>query len=136
MYLIARKLFAHVANKGDDIRIENHDHRVIQAIALYRVILSDGRVRREELDHYHHLLEDRLHVDEDEMELFDRVVTGSAKAAQDAKSLLEGLQELDEEERRELVEMMKEISLADRELHELEINLIVLAQELLGLKRG
>lgn len=122
-----------VAAKKDQIVFTPDDRRVACAVLLYRVIMVDGRVRREEMQRYREILQDHLDVGPDELPLFEKMVIDQSASENSLFPHTEIVAKMPLETKREILEFMKQISVSDNELHEFEINLVTRTSQMLGL---
>jgi len=118
---------------GDVIRYAPDDTRLAIAVLYYRVILVDGRVREEELEHFRTILCASLDVSEDELALFEEKVIEQTAQETSLAPVIETLKKLPLEHKREILRHMHQISISDSELHEFEINLVARAAKLLNI---
>jgi len=93
----------------------------------------DGRVREEETLLYRHLLDNYLNVSEDEFIMFEELVSDTFKKPDSLNSIIEIIQKMPEVKRREVLKLMKDISLSDKQFHEFEVNLVSKVSNLLGI---
>lgn len=133
MYASVKHLLDKLGEPAESIEITREDMRTAVAVLYYRVILVDGRVRSQELQHFRNLLAQSLDVSEDELMHFEQEVLRIAKEQPEAFPLTGPIRKLPVARRREIFEDMKAISLSDQEFHEFEINMLARAAELLGL---
>lgn len=135
MYSVVKDLTDLLSGKaGDDILFSEANVRTAIAVLYYRVILVDGRIRDVELEEYRALIGESLSVSEDELLLFEDKVRKAIQSDKTLSSFTDVLKGLPEEQRIEILENMRQISISDRELHEFEINLVAKTAELLGLE--
>lgn len=133
MYASVKHLLDKLGAPAESIEFTREDVRTAVAVLYYRVILVDGRVRSQELQHFRDLLARTLDVSEDELMHFEQEVLRIAKEDSSLFPLTSLIRKLPVERRREILEDMKAISLSDQEFHEFEINMVARAAELLGL---
>ena len=62
------------------LSLRTDDTRTAIAVLYYRVIVVDGRIRTEELDHFRKVLSETLNVTEDELLLFEETVLDQIKS--------------------------------------------------------
>lgn len=133
MYSSVKHFLERLGQSSQSIAYTRDDTRTAIAVLYYRVILVDGRVRNEELSRFRDLLAQTLSVSEDELMSFEEEVLRTAKEDSSLFPLTSVIRKLPISKRLEILEGMKSISIADREYHEFEINLVARAKELLGL---
>lgn len=134
MYSVTKNFLDLLGSSKDDIiEFGADDIRTSIAVLYYRVILVDGRIRVEELDHFRKVLSETLDVSEDELMLFEETVLAQIKNERSLNPFTEIVRKLPEEKRREILTHMQQISVSDRELHEFEINLVARTAQLLGI---
>lgn len=121
------------ASDNEIIQLSQKDPRVAIGILLYSTVHADGRVRSEETQLYRHLLESYLNVSEDEFLMFEDLVSETFKKPESIDSIIEIIRQMPEEKRREVLALMKDISLSDKQFHEFEVNLVAKISRLLGL---
>ena len=135
MYSIVEKLLSRLESAdSQNIEISTDDTRLATAVLLYRVIHVDGRIREVEVDLYRRILEDKLHVTADELELFESTVAGQSDAEHTMTPFINLVRKLPEDKKREIIALMHDISVIDNELHEFEVNLVARAMELLDIE--
>lgn len=115
------------------IRLSLKDDRIAIAILLYSAVQADGRIRPEETILYRNLLDNYLNISEDEFIAFEELVSETCKKPDSINSIIQIVQNMPETKRREVLELMKDISLSDNMLHEFEVNLVAKMSTLLGL---
>ena len=127
--------FIKVLDAGDNeiIQLSQKDPRIAIGILLYSTVHADGRVRVEETRLYRHLLENYLNVPEDEFIMFEELVSEICNKPDSINSIIEIIRQMPEKKRREVLTLMKDISLSDRQFHEVEANLVAKISNLLGL---
>ena len=127
--------FIKVLDAGDNeiIQLSQKDPRVAIGILLYSTVHADGRVRQEETYLYRHLLENYLNVSEDEFLMFEELVSKTCNKPDSINSIIEIVRKMPESKRREVLTLMKDISLSDKQFHEFEVNLVAKISSLLGL---
>ena len=127
--------FINVLDAGDNevIQLSQKDPRVAIGILLYSAVHADGRVRQAETDLYRHLLESYLNVSEDEFLMFEDIVSETCNKPDSINSIIEIIRQMPESKRREVLTLMRDISLSDKQFHEFEVNLVARIAELLGL---
>ena len=124
-----------LASSGDEIiDYTQDDSRTAIAVLYYRVIVVDGRIRIEELDHFRKVLSETLNVTEDELLLFEDKVLDLVKSERSLHPFTTIVRKLPLKTRREILRHMEQISISDRELHEFEINLVARTAELLNIE--
>ena len=134
MYSVTKNFLELLGSTEDEIiDFGADDIRTSIAVLYYRVILVDGRIRVEELDHFRKVLSETLDVSEDELLLFEDSVLAQIKNERSLNPFTEIVRKLPEEKRREILTHMQQISVSDRELHEFEINLVARTAQLLGI---
>ncbi len=129
------KNFLNKLDAGDNeiIQLSQEDPRIAIGILLYSAVHADGRVKREETALYRYLLENYLHVTEDEFLMFEELVSETFSKPDSVNSIIEIIRSMPEEKRREVLTLMKDISLSDKQFHEFEVNLVAKISNLLGL---
>ena len=110
------------------------DMKLATAVLLYRVIHVDGRERSEEVSCYRHILTDHLQVSEDELELFQSVVEGQSLESDGLDPFIKTIRRMPMKEKQQILEMMQDISISDREYHEVELNLLGKVAKLIGIE--
>ena len=132
MYSTYKALIKQLEN-GDQqaITYSKQDPRLALGVIFYRVILVDGRVRSEEVELFRTIVENHLGVSEDELLTFEKSVQEMANSKETFDLLINEMKVLPEEEKSALVSFMQDISISDREFHELEVNLVAQVSKLL-----
>lgn len=127
--------FIKVLDSGDNeiIKLSRKDPRIAIGILLYSTVQADGRVKSEETLLYRHLLESYLNVSEDEFLMFEEIVSETCNKPDSINSIIEIIRQMPENKRREVLKLMKDISLSDKQFHEFEVNLVSRISTLLGL---
>lgn len=127
--------FIKVLDAGDNeiIKLSQEDPRIAIGILLYSAVQADGRVKREETHLYRHLLESYLNVSEDEFLMFEDIVSATCNKPDSINSIIEIIRKMPENRRREVLTLMKDISLSDKQFHEFEVNLVSKISRLLDL---
>ena len=133
LYASVKHLLDKLGGPAESIEFTREDTRTAVAVLYYRVILVDGRIRAQELQHFRDLLARTLDVSEDELMHFEQEVLRIAQEDSSLFPLTSLIRRLPVSRRREILEDMKAISLSDQEFHEFEINMVARAAELLGL---
>lgn len=134
MYTVADRFLELLDKSGSEsISFSHHDIRTAIAVLYYRVIVVDGRIRREEMDHFRTLLSESMNVSEDELFLFEDRVLEHVRSESSLQPFTEIVRNLPIKKRQQILRHMEEISISDRELHEFEINLVARTAELLDL---
>ncbi|MEM7068118.1 MAG: TerB family tellurite resistance protein [Pseudomonadota bacterium] len=120
-------------DSGDqqEITYEKRDLRKALGVLLYRVILVDGRVRHEEVDLFRTIVETSLGITEDELNNFEDAVQALATSEENFGELVKELRVLPQNEKSAIINFMQDISISDKELHELELNLVARVTKLL-----
>ena len=128
--------FINILDAGDNevIQLSQKDPRVAIGILLYSAVHADGRVREAETNLYRHLLENYLNVPEDEFLMFEEIVSETCNKPDSINSIIEIIRQMPESKRREVLKLMKDISLSDKQFHEFEVNLVAKIAALLGLE--
>jgi uncharacterized tellurite resistance protein B-like protein len=135
LYSITNKLLELLGASGKDaIEFSSDDTRTAIAVLYYHVIVVDGRIRLAELEHFRRVLGDTLDVSEDELLLFEDSVLKHMKTEGSLASFSTTVKKLPVEKRMEILRHMHQISIADKELHEFEINLVARTAEVLGIE--
>ena len=122
------------AGENEVIQLSQKDPRVAIGILLYSTVHADGRVREAETNLYRHLLENYLNVPEDEFLMFEKIVSETSNEPDSINSIIEIIRQMPESKRREVLKLMKDISLSDKQFHEFEVNLVAKIAALLGLE--
>ena len=134
MYAVVKSFLERL---GDDpatqINFTRSETRIAMAVLLFRVVTIDGEVKESELDLYRNLLREKLNVSDAEMALFETTVRRESDREASLFPFTTIVKKMPVETRREILRMMKELSLSDNELHEFEINLVARTAELLDL---
>jgi len=127
--------FIKLLDAGDNeiIKFSEKDPRIAIGILLYSTVHADGRVKVEEVQLYRHLLESYLNVSEDEFLMFEEIVSKTCDKPDSIQSIIEIIRQMPQNKRREVLELMKDISLSDKQFHEFEVNLVSRVANLLGL---
>ncbi len=122
-------------DSGDNqvIQLLQKDPRIAIGILLYTTVHADGRVKQEEINLYRHLLENYLNVSEEEFLMFEELVAETCNKPDSINSIIEIIRQMPESKRREVLTLMKDISLSDKQFHEFEVNLVSKISRLLGL---
>ncbi|MFZ1815932.1 MAG: TerB family tellurite resistance protein [Rhizobiaceae bacterium] len=133
MYVVVKDFLERLgSNEAHVIEFTHSDKRIAMAVLLYRVIMVDGKVRNEEVVRYREILQDILEVSPDELDLFESMVKEKHGSESSLFPFTVIVQKLPHETRRNMLDLMRQISISDRELHEFEINLVARTAELLG----
>lgn len=127
--------FIKLLNGGSSevIQLSQKDDRIAIAILLYSAVTADGKIRNEETQLYRELLERYLKVPEDEFVLFERIVSETCNKPDSINSIIEIIQKMPIKKRREVLQLMRDISLSDKLFHEFEVNLVARTSTMLGL---
>ena len=133
MYAVVRQFLERLGSGNELIEYTTGDKRIAMAVLLFRVIIADGKVREEEMARYRDILQDFLEVSPDEMVLFEAMVREEANSERSLFPFTLVVSKMPLETKQKIVELMREISLSDNELHEFEINLVARTAELLGI---
>lgn len=135
MYSVVKNFLTKLGS-GDDGLIEYSagDKRIAMAVLLFRVITVDGRILDTEVRRYREFLQDQLDVNADELDLFEAAVRAESESESSLFPFTSIVNRMPEETKHKVLNMMREISLADNELHEFEINLVSRTAELLNVK--
>ena len=134
MYTAVEHLFASLgAPEKNRIVYLQDDMKLATAVLLYRVIHVDGRERSEEVSCYRDILTDHLQVTEDELELFQSVVEGQSLDSEGLDPFIKTIKRMPMEEKKQILAMMQDISISDREYHEVELNLLGRVAKLIGI---
>ena len=135
MYSVVKNFMELLGSSEDEIiDFTQDDSRTAIAVLYYRVILVDGRIRTEELNHFRKVLSETLNVTEDELLLFEQKVLELVKSERSLQPFTTIVRKLPLKTRREIMRHMEQISISDRELHEFEINLVARTAELLNIE--
>ncbi len=118
---------------GDETKIELHreDTRVVLGVLFCLVMQADGRIRKVEEDLYNSLLDTYLKITEDERLLFEKNVANRLEQTETVDQLTDCLKDMPSDKKSEVIDLMREISVSDRELHEVELALIERVQMML-----
>ena len=133
MYAMVRGFLERLGSGDELIEYSTGDKRIAMAVLLFRVVTADGKILPNELARYREMLQDHLDVTPDEIELFERVVRDEADAERSLFPFTTIVSKMPLETKRHIIDLMRELSIADNELHEFEINLVTRTAELLGL---
>lgn len=134
MYSAFKSFLDKLEKEGaEKISLDTQDLRVILGVLFYTVITVDGRIRPQETRLYDTLLDEYLEVSEDERDAFEAEVAKQLNDTDSVEALTALLAEIPNEKKREIIAFMREISISDNELHEVELNLVSKASALLGL---
>ncbi|MEM7462482.1 MAG: TerB family tellurite resistance protein [Pseudomonadota bacterium] len=135
MYAVVKNFLTKLGTSDDDlIEYSAGDKRIAMAVLLFRVMTVDGRVLDTEVRRYREFLQDHLEVSDDELNLFEAAVREESENESSLFPFTSIVNRMPEETKLKVLDMMKEISLADNELHEFEINLVARTAELLNVK--
>lgn len=133
MYTSYKALIDKLEKDGKEvITFVKRDKKLALGILLYRVILVDGRIRPEEVDLFRSIIETQLGITEDELPNFEETAKEMATSNDVFERFVEELRDLPNGQKREIVSMMQDISISDREFHELEVNLVSQIKDLLN----
>ena len=134
MYAIVRQFLEKLGDQETEIiEFSVRDNRVAMAVLLFRVITVDGLIREAEMVRYRELLQDHLNVTPDELDLFEQVVKNESDGEHSLYSFTTTVSRMPMATKRHILDMMRDISISDKELHEFEINLVARTAELLEL---
>ena len=127
--------FIELLDAGDNevIELSQKDPRIAIGILLYSTIQADGRVRDEETLLYRHLLDKYLNVAEGEFLMFEDKVSEICKKPDSINSIIGIIRQMPEGKRREVLQLMRDISISDKQFHEFEVNLVSKVSDMLGL---
>ena len=127
--------FIELLDAGDNevIELSQKDPRIAIGILLYSTIQADGRVRDEETLLYRHLLDKYLNVAEGEFLMFEDKVSEICKKPDSINSIIGIIRQMPEAKRREVLQLMRDISISDKQFHEFEVNLVSKVSDMLGL---
>ncbi|MEZ5870533.1 MAG: TerB family tellurite resistance protein [Nitratireductor sp.] len=132
MYVVVKQFLERLGSAEDGlIEFTRGDNRIAMAVLLFRVITIDGKIRDEEIRRYREILEDFLQVVPDELDLFESMVRQEHSNETSLFPFTTIVRKMPAETKRQILSMMREISISDRELHEFEINLVARTAELL-----
>ena len=111
---------------GDESKIEfrHEDTRVVLGVLFFLVMQADGRIRQVEEDLYNDLIDTYLKISEDERLLFEKNVAHRLSETNTVEQLTDSLKDMPDDKKLEVVNLMRDISVSDRELHEVELALI------------
>jgi len=118
-------------SEQQSIKYVKQDPRLALGVIFYRVILVDGRVRSEEVELFRTIVENHLGISEDELHIFEESVQEMANSKETFDQLINEMKVLPEEEKSAIVSFMQDISISDKEFHELEVNLVSQVSKLL-----
>ena len=125
MYAKFEKLMTQMGSpEGESINLNVTNLNVILGVLFFSVVKADGRIRPEETMLYNHLIENFLEIGEDERLLFEDAVEERMRSGEQFCDLIGMLKNLPLERKRDVLQFMADISISDRELHEVELNLI------------
>ena len=111
-------------NDKEIIKFVKRDKKLALGILLYRVILVDGRIRSEEVELFRSIIETQLDITEDELDNFEETAKEMATSNEVFGRFVSELRDLPDTQKGEIISMMQDISISDREFHELEVNLV------------
>ena len=132
MYVVVKQFLERLGSSEDGLIEYTHgDRRIAMAVLLFRVITIDGKIREEEVRRYREILEDFLEVTPDELDLFESVVREQHSNESSLFPFTTIVRKMPIDTKRQILTMMREISISDQELHEFEINLVARTAELL-----
>ncbi|MEZ5789774.1 MAG: TerB family tellurite resistance protein [Nitratireductor sp.] len=132
MYVVVKQFLERLGSSEDGLIEYTHgDRRIAMAVLLFRVITIDGKIREEEVRRYREILEDFLEVTPDELDLFESVVREQHSNESSLFPFTTIVRKMPMDTKRQILTMMREISISDQELHEFEINLVARTAELL-----
>ncbi|MCG6858288.1 MAG: TerB family tellurite resistance protein [Salaquimonas sp.] len=134
MYAMVREFLERLGSGDELIEYSTGDKRIAMAVLLFRVVTADGKIRDRELTRYREILQDELEVRPDEIELFDRMVREEAESEKSLFPFTTIVSKMPLETKRHILDLMRDLSVADNELHEFEISLVARTAELLGLE--
>jgi uncharacterized tellurite resistance protein B-like protein len=134
MYAIVKSFLTRLGTGNDElIEYSAGDKRIAMAVLLFRVVTVDGKVRDAEVKRYRELLQDEVGVSPDELDLFEKAVREESDSESSLFPFTVIVNRMPVETKRKVLKMMREISVADNELHEFEINLVTRTAELLNI---
>jgi uncharacterized tellurite resistance protein B-like protein len=113
------------------INMVKEDPKVILGVLFLTVVRIDGRVKPEETSFYNLLVEGYLKIAEDERVMFENEVAKRLRSDLSLERLTDELKTLPSEKRFEIVELLNQISISDRELHEAELSFVAHVTRLL-----
>ncbi|MEZ5800697.1 MAG: TerB family tellurite resistance protein [Nitratireductor sp.] len=132
MYVVVKQFLERLGSSEDGLIEYTHgDRRIAMAVLLFRVITIDGKIREEEVRRYREILEDFLEVTPDELDQFESVVREQHSNESSLFPFTTIVRKMPIDTKRQILTMMREISISDQELHEFEINLVARTAELL-----
>jgi len=135
MYEVVREFLERLGSAEQDrIEFSDGDKRVALAVLLYRMVTADGRVQEGELTQFRRIVGEYLQVSPEELVRFEESVQSESQSEQSLFPYTVIVSKMPMETRRRVLELMREISMSDRELHEFEINLMARTAELLGVE--
>lgn len=134
MYAMVRQFLERLGSGDELIEYSTGDKRIAMAVLLFRVVTADGKIHSSELKRYREMLEDDLDIPSDEIELFERVVRDESEAEHSLFPFTTIVAKMPAETKRHILDLMRDLSVADNELHEFEINLVARTAELLGVE--
>ncbi|PLX38342.1 MAG: hypothetical protein C0606_09025 [Hyphomicrobiales bacterium] len=121
-------------DRDADAAFAADDHRLAVAALLVHMIAVDGSVTGDEKDHLATILRARYGLSEAETKTLIEAARERDREAVDLYGFTSVLKrDLEEDDRRKVVEMMWDIAYADGQLHEFEDNTIWRVAELLGI---
>jgi uncharacterized tellurite resistance protein B-like protein len=134
MYAIVKAFLDRLGTEPhSQIRFTESESRIAMAVLLFRVVTIDGQIKDEELDLYRSLLRERLGVSAEELAIFEAEVKRVSSREPSLFPFTAIIRRMPMRTKREIVKMMKDISISDNELHEFEINLVARTAELLDI---
>ena len=132
MFSKVENLLKQIGVKDEEIiNFAQQDHTLATAVLLYRVIQVDGRVREAEMRKYRELLEEVLDISPDGLQLFENMVESESGRSITLSAFTEIVDKMPTETKQQVIDMMRQISISDNELHEFELNLVARTAELL-----
>ena len=132
MYAMVRQFLEQLGAGDELIEYSAGDKRIAMAALLFRVVTADGKIRNDELARYREILQDELDVSPDEIELFERMVRDEVEHEPSLFPFTTIVSKMPIETKRRILDLMRDLSVSDHELHEFEINLVARTAELLG----
>jgi uncharacterized tellurite resistance protein B-like protein len=128
------ELFERLTHPGAHAgNLREEELRLAAAALLVRALKIDGEITNEERRKLNALLQTHFGVDDDEARRLIREAIGRDHGAVDLDRFTSVLcAQLDQDRRKQIIEMLWEIAMADLVVHEFESNLVCRVAELLG----
>ena len=135
MYAIVKSFLERLgSDDSQQINFTQSETRIAMGVLLFRVVTIDGDIREEELELYRRFLQEKLGVSRAELDIFEHTVRRESAKEPSLFPFTAIVRKMPLATRHEILDMMREISLSDNELHEFEINLVERTAELLQIE--